>query len=121
MDFLADDRWEQLNDVIHEAYGLLEPDEVDLLAVTYDEAKTFMLEVMDVRYTDCVAEDHFEGDRYSPVTFPFAVHALLAPGDLFLATIGRRGDGWHVLHLNPPFISQECLIGDDEAEFDLDA
>jgi hypothetical protein len=94
-----------LNAFIDKAFGHLAPDEVELLAASYQEFETRMFEVVHVRRRSSVLMDLFEDLEFKPVQFPKELTSLLKRHDVFLGTIGFKDSVWTVLHLSPCYLT----------------
>lgn len=96
-----------LNAFIDQNFGHLIPDEVEILASSYQKSETRMLEVVHVRPRSSVLMDLHEDLEFKPVRFPKELTSLLKKHDVFLGTIGFKDSVWTVLYLSP------CYLTDD--------
>lgn len=101
------ERFEELSELIKENYGEMGPVEIDRIAANYPRVITRMLEVTEVRPQATVLMDLFEELEFKPVIFPDNLRALLRAEDVFLATLGYEKGKWEIIHLSPPYESEE--------------
>lgn len=94
-----------LNAFIDKTFGHLAPDEVEILAASYQDSETRMFEVVHVRPRSSVLMDLFEDLEFKPVQFPNELTSLLKRHDVFLGTIGFKDSVWTVLHLSPCYLT----------------
>jgi hypothetical protein len=98
---LEEVRINELEAGINILFGALAPDELDVLAQSYETSTMQMLEIIDTRKKSMTAMDLNTDVEFNAVLFPAELRPLLRRHDVFLAMIGRRDDRWHVLYMSP--------------------
>lgn len=105
-------RVERLDYLIDQYYGMRGPDVLTHIARDYEHETMAMIEVRHVLTEGIVAED-FDEVVYAPVIVPSELRLCLAPGDVFLVTLGYRHGAWHVLHMSSRY---EPMFDDQDDE-----
>lgn len=96
-------RNEVLKLLIDEMFMSVHPDIVDTKAPCYDETLTEMFEVVQTKKKSMILMHLYDDIEFKPVFFPPEVHALVKRRDVFLMTLGRTEDAWHVIWMSPPY------------------
>ncbi|CAN5430079.1 hypothetical protein BH10BDE1_BH10BDE1_04990 [soil metagenome] len=95
-------RYERLEERILAYFGESEPE--DAHHEINSPFEGFVVELFEVEeiFEDDVRLNHFMSHRlFDPVVFPPGIHEMLAPGDLFMISLGLQGGQWHVTWMSP--------------------
>lgn len=95
-------RLRQVEQTINDMFGELAPDEVDVLAEAFEKTTTRMFEVVELHARRSVLADLFDETEFKPVRLPPLLTYQLAPGDVFLMTLGYRSGSWHLVWSSAP-------------------
>jgi hypothetical protein len=98
-------RANDLNRTIEEVYGHLASDEVEILAITFDNAFSEMFEVLRVGRKNCLFGILGKLDASLSVMVPPEITADLKRYDPFWAVVGRKQGTWHLIYLSPLYSS----------------
>ena len=104
------ERISKLTSHIEDVFGDLAPDEVEILADSYANSTTTMVEIIEIRPRGSFLMDLMTDIEFRPVIFPKEILSLLRRRDVFLATMGHRDGRWHVLYLSPPYLETPCNV-----------
>jgi hypothetical protein len=98
-----DKRHEALHQLVDEKFLDMAPDEIDAKGIGYEQIVMEMFEVARGTLKSKVLRHLFNDDEFEPVIFPPEIHPLIENRDVFLMTIARKNDAWHVLWMSPPY------------------
>ena len=111
-------RIEQLNELIEKRYAGVDPDLAEELASLQERWTITMVEVVAIGEKSVVLRDHFNDTEFKPAVFPPEILYLLAPGDVFLATMGFWSGRWVIFYLSPAYESGDWTESGDSEELE---
>jgi hypothetical protein len=96
-------RLEVLTLLIGDMFLNISPDTIARSTLQYDESITEMFQIEKTGPSSKQLRHVFNDDIFEPVIFPPEIRPLLKKRDIFLMTLGRKDETWHVLWMSTAY------------------
>lgn len=100
---MNDQRLALLEDEIQKRYSKMHTGDVDRLAANYGESTTDMFEIKAIDGQSVTLAHLFNDEIFEPILVSAPFDLLVRTGDVFLMSIGRRGDFWEIIWMSSPY------------------